>query len=138
MFSKSSKKPDNASPLAATGARATTFSVLGADVVVTGDVRASVDLHIDGRVEGDVACASLVQGATSHIVGAVIADQARLAGSVEGSIRVKALVIDASARISGDVSYETISMAQGAQIDGRLAHIEEGSAPGLKLIASGE
>jgi len=106
--------------------------------VITGDVRATVDLHIDGRIEGDVACATLVQGASSHIVGSVAADQARIAGTVEGSIRVKALTVEQSARIKGDVSYETISMAQGAQIDGRLSHIDEGAPQPLKLISSGE
>src|SRR3546814_15035809 len=37
----------------ATGARHTTFSILGSDVVVTGNVAASVDLHVDGKIEGD-------------------------------------------------------------------------------------
>lgn len=137
MFSKSRPGSDSASP--ATGAaRGATFSVFGADVVITGDVRATVDLHIDGRIDGDVACATLVQGASSHIVGSVAADQARIAGTVEGSIRVKALTVEQSARIKGDVSYETISMAQGAQIDGRLSHIDEGAPQPLKLISSGE
>lgn len=39
-----------------------TFSVLGADLTIKGDITASVDLHIDGQVEGDIACSSLVQG----------------------------------------------------------------------------
>ena len=34
----------------ATGARHTTFSILGSDVVVTGNVAASVDLHVDGKL----------------------------------------------------------------------------------------
>ena len=141
MFSKSRPKSDNALPVAAGGAKGVaTFSVFGADVVITGDVRATVDLHVDGRVEGDVTCASLMQGASSHIVGSVSADQARLAGTVEGSIRVKALIVEQSARIVGDVSYETITMAQGAQIDGRLCHVDDVAAnpQGLKLISSGD
>ena len=32
-----------------------TFSVIGSDVVITGNVTAEVDLHIDGRVEGGAA-----------------------------------------------------------------------------------
>jgi cytoskeletal protein CcmA (bactofilin family) len=138
MFSKSRNTSDSASPSTAGAARGATFSVFGADVVITGDVRASVDLHIDGRVEGDVSCATLVQGTTSSIVGAVIAEQARIGGTVEGSIRVKALTVEQSARIKGDVSYETISMAQGAQIDGRLSHIDDSAPQGLKLISGGE
>ena len=39
-----------------------TFSVFGADTRITGDVSASADLHIDGRVEGDVTCTDLGDG----------------------------------------------------------------------------
>ena len=59
----------------ATGARHTTFSILGSDVVVTGNVAASVDLHVDGKIDGDLKCANLVQGEASEIKGAVVALQ---------------------------------------------------------------
>ena len=70
----------------ATSARHTTFSVLGADVVITGNVSASVDLHIDGKIQGDLKCANLVQGEASEIKGSVVADTAKLAGAIDGSI----------------------------------------------------
>ncbi|HVJ01602.1 MAG TPA: polymer-forming cytoskeletal protein [Sphingomonas sp.] len=100
------------------------FSVLGADVVVTGSVTATADLHIQGRVEGDVIGGSVTQGAESHIVGTLTAQVARLAGSIEGVVRVKALTIEPSARISGDVEYESITIENGGSIDGRLKHVE--------------
>jgi len=114
---------------AAAGARQSTFSVLGGDVVVRGDISASVDLHLEGRVEGDVSCASLVQGPESVIHGAVSAETARLAGTVDGSIIVRALIIQASARITGDVTYESLTIEQGSRIEGRLSHRYETSTP---------
>jgi cytoskeletal protein CcmA (bactofilin family) len=99
-----------------------TFSVFGADIAITGDVRAEAELHVDGRIEGDIACSTLVQGATSEIAGAVVADTARLAGRVRGSITVGELVILRSAKIEGDVHYDTLTIEQGAEVDGRLAH----------------
>ncbi len=120
-------------------AKGATFSVIGADVTITGDIRATVDLHIDGRIQGDVTCASLVQGEGSHIIGAIEADQARLSGAIEGSLNVKTLVIEAKARIKGDVSYESLSMAVGALVDGRLTHASAASVTqGLKLVTAGE
>lgn len=113
-----------------------TFSVLGADVVVTGNIAASVDLHLDGRVEGDIQCASLVQGRESVIKGAVTAEVARLAGTVEGSITAKELVIQASARITGDVTYETLTIEQGSQVDGRFSPKSAKAAPPVSLVAS--
>lgn len=98
-----------------------TFSVLGADTAISGDIKASADLHIDGRVEGDIACAALVQGEASEIIGAISAESARLAGVVRGSITVRDLVILRSARIHGDVAYDALTIEQGAQVDGRLS-----------------
>ena len=56
---------------------APTFSVLGADLAVKGDITASAELHIDGHVEGDITCSGLVQGESSAIHGAVRAQSAR-------------------------------------------------------------
>jgi cytoskeletal protein CcmA (bactofilin family) len=108
-----------------------TFSVFGADIAIRGDVVASAELHIDGKVEGDMTCTTLVQGASSEIVGAVKAESARLAGTVRGSIVAGELVILKSARIEGDVFYDSLTIEQGAAVDGRLAHRVHASEPAL-------
>ena len=119
MFSKNSASP--ARPSGTSTMAASTFSVLGPDTRIKGDVSASADLHIDGRIEGDVACTSLVQGETSEIVGAVKAETARLSGTVRGTIDVRELVVLKTARIHGDVHYDALTIEQGAQVDGRFA-----------------
>jgi cytoskeletal protein CcmA (bactofilin family) len=101
------------------------FSVLGPDVIVTGNVTATADLHIDGRVEGDVHCGTLAQGAESQIFGSVTADAARIAGAIEGAVRVKLLTVERSAKITGDVEYENITIENGGNIDGRLKHMSQ-------------
>lgn len=98
------------------------FSSIGEGITITGNIDAKVDLHIDGEVIGDVKCLSLVQGPSSKIQGSIIASNARLSGSVEGSIEAGDLTISASARIGGDVSYENITIEQGAHVDGRFKH----------------
>lgn len=144
MFSKS--RPPSASESApvsqparlATGARHTTFSIIGADVVVTGNVTATVDLHVDGRIEGDLTCANLVQGQDSVIKGAIVAESAKLSGTVDGSINAKDLTIHTTARITGDVTYENLSIEQGSQVDGRFTHRRGGAIAGkmpLELVS---
>jgi len=98
-----------------------TFSVIGADVVIKGNVSATADLHIDGMIEGDIKCASLVQGESSTISGGVVAESARIAGKVTGSITARDLVILKSARIEGDAHYDSLTIEQGAEVDGRFA-----------------
>lgn len=120
MFSKKPELPS--SPAARPMANSSTFSVIGSDVVIKGDVTASADLHVDGRIEGDLSCASLVQGEGSHIEGGITAESARLAGTVSGSISARELVVLKSARIHGDVHYDALTIEQGAEVEGRFAH----------------
>src|SRR5688572_3901834 len=122
-----SKKPEPTSPGAPTRnpgrppVASSTFSVIGADVTIRGDIEASADLHVDGSVVGDLVCASLVQGESSLIEGAIVADTARLSGTVKGTITARELVILKSARIEGDVHYEALTIEQGAKVDGKFA-----------------
>jgi murein DD-endopeptidase MepM/ murein hydrolase activator NlpD len=83
--------PQKSQRSSATATRPTTepmngFSMLGAHLTIKGDITATADLHIDGRVEGDIACAGLVQGEASEIVGAITAETAHLAGTVRGRL----------------------------------------------------
>lgn len=98
-----------------------TFSVIGSDVTITGDIQASADLHVDGTIDGDLTCASLVQGEGSTIHGAITADTATLSGQVDGAITVGQLTVSKSARINGDVTYDDVTVEQGAQVNGRFA-----------------
>lgn len=113
-----------------------TFSVIGSDVVITGNISAKVDLHVDGRIEGDISCASLVQGDGSTIHGAIVAESARLAGTLQGSVDARELVITSSARVTGDVSYETITIEQGGHVDGQFRHKSKGSFGAATVIAA--
>ena len=67
-------------------------------------------------------CSSLVQGETSSVKGAIEAESARLAGTIEGSIAARELVILKTAKITGDVFYDALTIEQGAQVEGRFAH----------------
>ncbi len=137
MFSKSKPSPVSA-PQVHQGNRESvrgsshTFSMIAADVEIVGNLSARVDLHIDGKVQGDVTCGSIVQGESSIISGKVKADSARLSGKVDGSIEAGDLIIEASARISGDVSYESLTIAPGGQVEGKFKHRSAGSAPNIR------
>jgi cytoskeletal protein CcmA (bactofilin family) len=108
-----------------------TFSIIASDVEIVGNLSARVDLHIDGKVQGDVTCGNLVQGEGSVIAGKVTAESAKLSGHVEGSIEANDLVIESTARIMGDVVYSNLTIAPGGQIEGKFRH-KSSIAPGIK------
>ena len=97
------------------------LSFIGPEVVVSGDIATDSQLHVDGRIDGNVRCAQLIQGGAGIIAGNINADEARLAGTVEGTVTARSLFVEATARVLGDIAYETVSIEAGAQIEGRLA-----------------
>lgn len=130
MFSKRIRTMPRVNALSGRGGNeAPTFSVLGDDIVIKGNVTAAADLHVDGRIEGDIACKSIVQGEASVIVGSIEAETVRIAGHVAGAITAREVTVLKSARIEGDVSYDVLTIEQGAQLEGRLS--PNGSAPSL-------
>jgi cytoskeletal protein CcmA (bactofilin family) len=112
------------------------MSVIGADIIITGNIEASVDLHIEGRVNGDVRCATLILGESSAVHGSIYADRVRVSGTVEGAIQTGDLAIEASAQVRGDVSYERLRVANGGSIEGQMKRtVVEGNESGkLKLV----
>jgi len=119
MFSRDRSTPSPPAKPARNGAPGLSF--IGPETVVSGDIATEAQLHVDGRIEGDVKCAQLIQGTQGVIAGNIEADEARLGGTVEGTVVARTLIVEASARIMGDVAYESLSIDAGAQIDGRLA-----------------
>ncbi len=97
------------------------LSLIGVEVTIDGDVASEGALHVDGRIDGHVRCANLCQSQSGVITGDIIAEEARIGGLVEGTVAARNVVIEASGRVVGDVAYDTISIAAGAQVEGRLA-----------------
>jgi len=73
--------------------RSGSFSVLGADVVVTGDIVTTDSLQVNGTIHGDVRCGTLHQGASGTVTGSIVADEARLAGLVDGTVTARLLIM---------------------------------------------
>lgn len=117
--------------------RGTGFSVIGADVVITGDLATAENLQVNGRIAGDVRCGALHQGEGGTITGNITADEARLAGLVDGTVTARLLILEPSARVTGDATYETLCIESGARVDGRFAH-REGAGAGTAHRHPGE
>ncbi len=116
MFTRSNSNEPSARPKRSQ----TGLSFIGPEVVVSGSLTTSAQIQIDGKVEGDVRCDVMSQGESGVVAGDIHADEARIAGRVEGKVIARNVMIESTARILGDVTYEVISINAGAQIDGRL------------------
>ena len=129
MFSKEKKARAHGAgkaPGRADKANGSALSFIGPEVVISGDIATEARLHVDGRIEGDVRCTTLSQGEAGTIAGNIVAEEARLAGLVDGTVTARNLILGPTARVTGDVAYETLSIESGARIGRRRRAAETG------------
>jgi cytoskeletal protein CcmA (bactofilin family) len=130
-----SRKQNAATTPRARKAGASGLSLIGAEASIGGNVASDGAVHVDGRIDGDVRCASLCQGESGVIAGDIIAEEARIGGLVQGTVTARTVTIEASGRVTGDVAYDTITIAAGATVEGRLARREALAGVGDLLVA---
>jgi cytoskeletal protein CcmA (bactofilin family) len=94
---------------------------------IEGDVEFSGGLHLDGRVNGNVrvqsgsAAATLWISEKGTVEGNIDVPTVVVNGAVKGDILARErLVLGAKARISGNVQYGVMEMAEGAEVSGKL------------------
>jgi cytoskeletal protein CcmA (bactofilin family) len=110
-------------------------TLIGKAARVHGDLEFAGGLHLDGSIAGNVRAgpgedSSLSVSETGSIEGTVEAANIMLNGAVKGDIVARGrLVLGATARIEGNVSYGIIEMTLGAQIMGKLTRLSESSGP---------
>lgn len=103
-------------------------TLIGRQTEILGDVRFAGGLHVDGRIKGTVA-ASADKGAllsvseSGVIEGDVLVPTIMLNGCVVGDVWAsEKLVLNAKARVTGNVHYKVLQMEPGATINGQLVH----------------
>ncbi len=108
MFSKPSKP----------GSQATSLSVLAADCRLTGDMSCEGEVHIDGKLDGDMACQFLIIGETGVVTGKITADLVRVLGTVNGQIKSRSVELGKTSRVVGDITHFSLSVEAGAYVQG--------------------
>ena len=117
-------------------------TLIGEGTVITGELRFTEGLRIDGEVKGDVLAGGegpsiLVISEKARVQGTVRATHVIINGSVCGPVcSTELLELQPKAAIVGDVRYEVLEMHQGATIDGELRPLNAEEKPALKLAAS--
>jgi cytoskeletal protein CcmA (bactofilin family) len=106
-------------------------SLIGEGTVIHGTLRFSDGLRIDGEVQGDVVSSAdntsiLVISEKAKILGAVRAGHVIINGTVIGPVVSYSLLeLQPSAKIQGDVHYESLEMHQGATIEGGMQKLQQ-------------
>ncbi|MFY9237624.1 MAG: polymer-forming cytoskeletal protein [Roseovarius sp.] len=95
-------------------------SVLSSDLHITGNMKTTGDIQVEGTVEGDIRAHLLTIGETATIKGEVIADDVVINGRIVGRVRGLKVRLTSTARVEGDIIHKTIAIESGAHFEGSV------------------
>lgn len=111
-------------------------SIIGEDLTVTGNVLSKGEVQVDGQIQGDVHCSSLIVGEKAQITGGIVAEDVVVRGQVMGSIRGVRVTLQSSSHVEGDIYHQSLAIEQGAFFEGKSRRSEDpiASAPKLDML----
>jgi cytoskeletal protein CcmA (bactofilin family) len=111
-------------------------SIIGEDLTVTGNVLSKGEVQVDGQIQGDVHCSSLIVGEKAQITGGIVAEDVVVRGQVMGSIRGVRVTLQSSSHVEGDIFHQSLAIEQGAFFEGKSRRSEDpiASAPKIDML----
>lgn len=122
---------------------APTTSVIGSDLTIVGhkiSIIAQTNVLVDGDVRGDIDGRQVTVGVTGKVTGTITAQAIEVRGQVNGALKGTTVTLHPTARVDGDILHQTLSLAEGAQFDGRVRRPKDPSeiAPNLDVARLAE
>ena len=107
-------------------------TMVGPNTEISGDLRFEGWCHVDGTVNGNITAnpdtdSHVTISEDANVDGGVTVPNVQLNGIVRGDVYASERVeLGATARVIGNLYYNLIEMAIGAEINGKLVHKPEG------------
>ena len=116
-------------------------TLISRDSTIVGDINFSGDLEIQGQVKGNIvaqdnsnASVRLVEG--GKVLGNIHAPKVLVNGTIEGDVHCTEQVeLAPKAIVNGNVHYNLIEMAKGAQVNGSLVYAGATSTQSIKPVS---
>ena len=95
-------------------------NLIGAGTVIQGDIKTNGDIRIDGTLTGSISVkGKLVIGVSGSVEGEISCQNADISGTVKAKVTVAELLsLKASAKLSGDIVTNKLSIEPGANFSG--------------------
>ncbi|MBS1301613.1 polymer-forming cytoskeletal protein [Loktanella sp. SALINAS62] len=107
-------------------------SILSADLLVTGNMKTTGDVQIEGQVEGDIRAHLLTVGEGATVKGEVMGDDIVIHGRIVGRVRGLKVRLTSTARVEGDIIHKTIAIESGAHFEGSVQRQDDPLSSGGK------
>lgn len=94
-------------------------SIIGEDLTVTGNIISKGEVQVEGDVQGDVYCATLIVGDRGRVAGAIVAEEVTIHGRINGSINALQVTLESNSHIEGDICHQALKLEHGAFFEGQ-------------------
>lgn len=74
-------------------------------------------LELLGHIDGTIKAESIVIEASGSAIGELHANSVAVKGNFEGKIMGRDVTLHAGAKVSGEISYQTLSIENGAEVN---------------------
>ena len=105
-------------------------STLSSDLHITGNIKTTGDIQVEGSVDGDIRAHLLTIGETATVKGEVTADDVVINGRIIGRVRGLKVRLTSTARVEGDIIHKTIAIESGAHFEGSVQRQDDPLSPG--------
>ena len=95
-------------------------SILSKDLCVEGQITSPSIIEIEGTVKGSIIGNSVVIREDGFVEGRIEAESLTVRGRFEGDLKVGFLSAFKKAKIIGNIEYKSLSVEDGACIDGQF------------------
>ena len=99
-------------------------TIISSDLTIVGNVLSRGRVKLEGTIEGDMHCRSLVVGEQGSVTGGIVAEEVSVYGKVAGTVRGSRVNLYATAHVEGDIYHHGIGIEMGTHYDGRLKWTE--------------
>lgn len=94
-------------------------SIISTDLNILGNLISEGYVEVGGKIEGNVTCYNCTVRKNGLIKGDVVAQSVQVDGEVRGLVKAKHVKISETGKVVGVLMYETLSIKDGAFIDGQ-------------------
>jgi len=96
-------------------------TVIQEDVTIQGNLVAKEGtISVGGNVTGDIDAKSVEVLAQGVVKGAIRAEEVKIAGVLDGSVKCGTVTLDEQSELKADITAGTMTMSPGAKISGRV------------------